>query len=275
MRIDAHQHFWKIDRGDYGWITPNLSRLHRDFLPADVEPILKKHGFDGCIVVQAAATLEETDYILSLSDQTESILGVVGWLDLSSKEHRKHFARYRLHPKFKGIRIMIQDMPDPTIILEPNFVDALREYAAEGFPIDLLLKHEQMQCALKLIQQIPTLRGVIDHLAKPPIHEGTQEPWARYLAEMSEYPGIYCKLSGMVTEAGQVWRRENFVPYVRKVVELFGPERVLFGSDWPVCLLAAEYDQVMLILLDALPEQWGDIERQRLFGLNAKEFYKL
>ncbi|WP_339319574.1 amidohydrolase family protein [Paenibacillus sp. FSL R10-2734] len=276
MRIDAHQHYWKIDRGDYGWITPELPVLYRDFLPLDLEPLLNKHHMDGSIIVQAAPTVEETNYILTLADESSTVLGVVGWLDLFSADHRRHYNELRLHPKFKGFRIMIQDMPDATRILEPAFVNALRGYAAEGVPVDLLLTSQQMEPVLELLRQVPDLRGVIDHLAKPPIHSGELEPWYHYLAGISAFPGIYCKLSGMVTEAGQDgWKKEDFVPYIRGVLELFGPERVMFGSDWPVCLLAAEYDEVMDILLHALPETWGEHERERLFGGNAKEFYKL
>ncbi|NUU79170.1 amidohydrolase family protein [Paenibacillus xylanilyticus] len=276
MRIDAHQHYWKIERGDYSWITPDLPILYRDYLPKDLEPMLNRHHIDGSIVVQAAPAIEETNFILSLADQTPSILGVVGWLDLLQKEHRQHFEKFRLHPKFKGFRVMIQDMPDPTLILSEKFVDALRSYADEGVPVDLLLRHEQMDLVLKLIQQMPELRGVIDHISKPPILSREMEPWSLYLAEISTYPNIYCKLSGMVTENGREgWSLEDFVPYIRKTLELFGPNRVLFGSDWPVCLLAAEYDQVMEILLHAIPENWGEQEHSRLFGLNAREFYKL
>ncbi|WP_379155770.1 amidohydrolase family protein [Paenibacillus sp. sgz5001063] len=276
MRIDAHQHYWKIDRGDYGWITPELPQLYRDFIPVDLEPLLKEHGIDGSILVQAAPTLEETQYILSLADQNASVLGVVGWLDLFSSDHRQHYEELRRHPKFKGFRIMIQDMPDASRILEPVFVDALRSYAAEGVPVDLLLTFQQMEPVVNLLRLVPGLRGVIDHLAKPPIYSGQLEPWSTHLAEIASFPGIYCKLSGMVTEAGQdSSAKEDFIPYISRVLELFGPDRVMFGSDWPVCLLAAEYSQVIEIVLNALPAGWGSTEYDRLFGGNAKEFYKL
>ncbi|ASA23494.1 amidohydrolase family protein [Paenibacillus donghaensis] len=276
MRIDAHQHYWTIDRGDYGWITPELPVLYRDFLPHDLEPLLNKHYLDGSVMIQAAPTIEETNYILSLADKSSSVLGVIGWLDLFQPDHRKHYESFHQHPKFKGFRIMIQDMPDAARILEPAFVEALRGYAAEGVPVDLLLTSQQMGPVLELFRQVPDLRGVIDHLAKPPIHSGELEPWSHYLADMSAFPRICCKLSGMVTEADpNGWKKDDFVSYIRRVLELFGPHRVMFGSDWPVCLLAADYDEVMDLLLHALPESWGERERERLFGENAKEFYKL
>ncbi|WP_310833239.1 amidohydrolase family protein [Paenibacillus pedocola] len=276
MRIDAHQHYWMINRGDYGWITTELPELYRDYMPVDLEPLLNQHELDGSIIVQAAPTIEETNFILSIADQTSSVLGVVGWLDLFAADHREHYARFQRNPKFKGFRIMIQDMPDATRILEPAFVEALQGYAAEGVPVDLLLTSQQMEPVLELLRQVPNLHGVIDHLAKPPIHKNELGPWSHYLKEMSAFPGIYCKLSGMVTEADpEGWKKEDFVPYIRRVLEQFGPQRVMFGSDWPVCLLAAEYDEVMDILLHALPDSWSEHELERLFGTNAKEFYRL
>lgn len=276
MRIDAHQHYWKINRGDYGWITPELPLLYRDFIPIDLEPLLNKHRIDGSILVQAAPTMEETHYILSLAEQNASVLGVVGWLDLFNSNHRQHYEQMCHHPKFKGFRIMIQDMTDAFRILEPAFVEALRGYAAEEVPVDLLLTSQQMEPVVDLLRLVPNLRGVVDHLAKPPIHSGGVEPWSHYMEEISVFPGICCKLSGMVTEAGQdKWKKEDFVPYIRRVLELFGPQRVMFGSDWPVCLLAADYDEVIDILLHAIPETWSEHEYERLFGDNAKEFYKL
>ncbi|MFC4601217.1 amidohydrolase family protein [Cohnella hongkongensis] len=276
MRIDAHQHFWKIERGDYGWITPELPSLYRDFLPEHLKASLDKHRFDGTIAVQAAPTLAETDYLLSLADADDSIVGVVGWLDLHDPNHRDHYRIMASHPKFVGFRIMIQEMPDASRILEPAFVEALRSYADEDVPVDLLLRSDQLEPLTRLLELVPNLRGVVDHLAKPVIAEGCLEPWLSQMSEIAGHPGIYCKLSGMVTEADHAaWRYDQFQPYVRHASELFGPDRVLFGSDWPVCLLAASYDQVVEAIERNLPVEWGEAERARLYGLNAKEFYKL
>ena len=276
MRIDAHQHYWKIARGDYGWITPEIPVLYRDFLPADLAPHLKAHQLDGTILVQAAPTIEETEFILSLAEQDDTILGVVGWLDLFDPDHRKHYERFRRHPKFVGFRIMIQDMPDASRILEPAFVEALRGYADEGTTVDLLVRSSQLEPLVKLIEQLPHLRGVIDHIAKPRIRDGEIEPWLGYMRTLAGFPNLYCKLSGMVTEADhRHWKPEDFTPYVRRVISLFGPDRVLFGSDWPVCLLAAGYDDVVGVLLQALPEDWGERERAALFGLNARKVYRV
>jgi L-fuconolactonase len=276
MRIDAHQHYWKINRDDYGWITPKLPILYRDYLPEHLYPHLKANQLDGSIVVQAAPTLEETEYLLSLADSSDTILGVVGWLDLNDPDHRSHYERFRKHLKFVGFRIMIQEMADATGILEPIFVKALQSYANDDVPIDLLVVSHQLEPLIKLLDQVPNLRGVIDHIGKPRIADGIIEPWLSCMKEIAKHPNIYCKLSGLVTEADhQEWKPEHFSAYIRAILDLFGSQRVLFGSDWPVCLLAASYDQVVDVLQQALPDAWGPQEVEHLFGENAKEFYKL
>ncbi|MDF2834987.1 MAG: putative TIM-barrel fold metal-dependent hydrolase [Paenibacillus sp.] len=276
MRIDAHQHYWSMSRTDYGWITPELPVLYRDYLPEDLDMHRKRHNLDGTIVVQAAPTIEETEYLLSLADGADSILGVVGYLDLFRPDHRSHYERCREHPKYVGFRIMIQDMEDAGAILQPSFVEALRSYAAMDVPVDLLVKADQLEPLNELLDAVPGLRGVIDHIGKPRIAAGEFEPWASQMERASRHPGLYCKLSGMVTEADhRDWRPEHFQRYVDHVLRLFGPERVIFGTDWPVCLLAASYDEVVELLEGAIPGSWGDRERANLFGENAKRFYKL
>lgn len=275
MRIDAHQHYWKIQRNDYGWITPEIPVLYRDFLPSDLKPHLRKHQMDGTVAVQAAPTLAETEYLLDLAARDATILGVIGWLDLTDPDCLNIHEAFSKNPKYKGFRIMIQEMPDPNAILEPQFVETLSWFAQADVPIDLLVTATQLAPLVKLMELVPNMRGVIDHAAKPRIASGELEPWRSQVAALSVHPRLRCKLSGMVTEAGVGWKPGYFTAYVRTVCEWFGPERVMFGSDWPVCLLAASYDQVMDVLLQALPEAWTEVERKRLFGLNAKEFYKL
>ncbi|MFC5651849.1 amidohydrolase family protein [Paenibacillus solisilvae] len=275
MRIDAHQHFWKVDRGDYGWITPALPALYRDYLPEDLLPHLKEHRLGGTIVVQAATTLEETDYLLSLADLEDSILGVVGWIDVNEDDYVKHAERFLNHSKCVGFRIMIQEMADANRILEPNYVEAFKWFAKKEIPIDLLVVSHQLEPLIQLLDQVPDLHGVIDHIAKPRIADQAREPWATQMKELAKHPNLYCKLSGMVTEADhKQWKPADFTYYIQHVLELFGSQRVMFGSDWPVCLLAASYDQVMDVLLEAIPEHWSDEDKERLFGLNAKEFYR-
>ncbi|OKP95238.1 amidohydrolase [Paenibacillus sp. P46E] len=276
MRIDAHQHFWKIDRDDYGWITPEIPVLFRDYLPPDLEPHLQKHGISHTIVVQAAPTVEETEYILELSEKTDSIAGVIGWLDLENPSFKAQYRRLCEHPKFTGIRVMIQEMDDPGILLSTPFLEALSYFAEEDLPVDLLVLADQLPQLIELLKQVPGLRGVIDHLAKPPIASGRLEPWRSYMAEIAQHPGMYCKLSGMVTEADpQDWAQKDFTAYVHGVLDLFGPERLMFGSDWPVCLMAATYDEVMGVLRLALQERLSLQEMEPVFGANAARFYKL
>ncbi|CAM4499386.1 L-fuconolactonase [Paenibacillus endophyticus] len=276
MRLDAHQHYWSIERGDYGWITPELPVLYRDFLPQHLEPLLNKHQLDGSIVVQAAATLAETDYLLSLSESEPTILGVVAWLDLTDPDYRKHYERFAEHPKFVGFRLMIQSMTDANEILSPAYVEALTFFAEQGVPVDLLVVSHQLEPLVKLLDQVPGLHGVIDHIAKPRIKEGIMEPWKTQMAQLAAHPGLYCKLSGMVTEADhENWKPEAFKPYIEHVLDVFGTDRVMYGSDWPVSLLAASYDEVVEVLEQAIPDSWTPAERARLFGLNAKEFYRL
>jgi len=276
MRIDAHQHYWKIERGDYGWITPEIKRLYRDYVPEHLQPHLRDHRLDGTIVVQAAPTYEETDFLLQLAETTDSIAGVVGWLDLFGPDHHTHFKRFSAHPKFVGFRVMIQEMADARDILKPSFVKALQQYAAEDVPVDLLVVSHQLEPLVELLKQVPGLRGVIDHIAKPRIADKLMEPWASRMAEIAGHSNIYCKLSGMVTEADHGgWQPEDFVPYIQHTLGCFGPRRVMFGSDWPVCLLAAEYDQVVDVLEKAIPDSWTEQDKERLFGLNTIDFYKL
>jgi L-fuconolactonase len=276
VRIDAHQHYWSISRNDYGWITPELPVLYRDYLPEDLEVHLQKYKRDGTIVVQAAPTLRETEYLLTLASRSNSILGVVGWLDLFDPSHQEHFDRFREHAKFVGFRIMIQDMPDASRVMEMPFVEALQRYAKLHIPVDLLVKSEQLDVLNELLDAVPGLRGVIDHVGKPRIKDRIFESWAAQIERASRHPNIYCKLSGMVTEADhQAWEPDDLQYYIQHVIHSFGVERILFGTDWPVCLLAASYDEVVDVLECAVPESWGEQERANLFGENARRFYKL
>ncbi|TVY00321.1 amidohydrolase family protein [Paenibacillus cremeus] len=276
MRIDSHQHYWKLERGDYDWISPDMKAIYRDFVPEDLEAHLDAKGIDRTIVVQAAPTLSDTEFMLELADRHDRIVGVVGWIDLASPDYRSQYEQFKRNPKFVGFRIMIQAMENAEEVLEPNIIEALRFFAAEGVPVDLLLKSNQLLATLKLLELVPNLRGVIDHIAKPQIAEGEWEPWSTQMAQAASHPGIYCKLSGMVTEADhQRWKPEDFVRYVRHIVEVFGKDRVMFGSDWPVCLLAASYDQVIDVLEQALPETLSVKEKAAVYGGNAMTFYRL
>lgn len=275
MRIDAHQHYWKISRNDYGWITPEISVLYRDFLEDDLKNHLKRNQIDKTIVIQAAPTEEETEFLLSLSEHADTIAGVVGWVDIGKGDYKEQLEKWMKHPKFVGIRVMIQDMPDETVILSPEFLEAFRYFAKIDLPVDLLVRSDQLSALLKLLKEV-TFRGVIDHIAKPDIASGTRDPWELQMTEIARYPSIYCKVSGMVTEAeAYTWKKDDFIFYVHHIFREFGTDRVMFGSDWPVCLLAATYDQVYELLNNTLPNYVTEEDKQNIFGGNAMKFYQL
>lgn len=275
LRIDSHQHYWIPARGDYGWLTPEQGLLYADYLPEQLEGELAAHRIDRTIVVQAAPTMEETEFMLSLYDQYDSIAGVVGWLDLDSPEFPEHYARFKERDGFVGFRPMLQDLPDPWI-LRPRVMAHLALLERDDFPLDLQLRARHLPYMLEAMRVYPGLRAVVDHIAKPWIAEGVLEPWASQLAELAAYPNVMCKLSGLVTEADQAaWRPADLAPYVRHVVSVFGPERIMFGSDWPVCLTTCSYSDVYQALREALPPGLTEAEETLLYGGNAARFYKL
>ncbi|WP_239616084.1 amidohydrolase family protein [Cohnella mopanensis] len=275
MRIDAHQHYWRLDRGDYGWLSPELGTLYRDFLPEDLEPHLRERGIDKTIVVQAAPTLEETKFLLGLADRSDSILGVVGWVDFESDSFEEQFETIAKHPKLVGIRIMLQDLEDARYVLRPAILERIRWLADRDFPVDLLVKEHQLPAIGELVERIPHLRGVVDHIGKPNIAAKSWSGWASDMERIAANPNVYCKLSGMVTEADHAnWTVEDFGDYIDFTLSAFGPQRVMFGSDWPVCLLAASYSQVAEIVEDRLANLYS-ADIADVMGTNALTFYKL
>jgi len=276
LRIDAHQHYWKINRGDYGWITPHITTLYKDFLPDDLMLHLQEHQIEQTILVQAAPTIEETEFLLELSNENESIAGVVGWLDLEKPNYQTQFSQFEKHPKFLGFRLMIQDMPDETVILKEDYIGSLRYFAEKDVPIDLLFVHHQLPAVIQLLEKVPNLRGVVDHIGKPNIAQQVFDPWKNEISQIAKYKNIYCKLSGMITEAEQdQWKLDDFTVYIQHIISEFGVDRIMFGSDWPVCLLAGSYDDVVRILEHSLPKNISEADVNKLFGENAKRFYKL
>ncbi|OAS23485.1 amidohydrolase family protein [Paenibacillus oryzisoli] len=276
MRIDAHQHYWKLSRGDYGWLSPELPVLYRDYLPDDLTKELIHNGITKTIAVQAAPTVEETAYLLSLCERHDTIAGVVGWLDFDSNTFQELYATLRPNPYFVGIRIMLQDIDADSYVFRPQVIANLQFLAEQQFPVDLLIKSHQFPAIVKMLERIPTLKAVIDHIGKPQIAIQEKEQWQASLVEVAAYPNIYCKLSGMVTEADHSnWKESVFTGYIRHTLDVFGGKRVMFGSDWPVCLLAASYSQVLDIVNRNLPIELTDDEKEDIFGNNASRFYNL
>jgi L-fucono-1,5-lactonase len=273
MILDTHQHYWRTDRSDYGWLVPELTALYRNFLPEDLQPILQAEGVGQTIVVQAAATTGETEFLLDLAEQHEFIAGVVGWLDLDCDDFPKSLAAMRQHPKLVGLRPMIQELDDDWI-LRPTVLRNLIHLEEERFPIDLLLLPSQLPFALEAMHSVPDLRAVIDHLAKPPIKYAQLEPWASDLQKLSTFPQMHCKLSGLVTEADpQNWTPADLNPYVQHALQCFGDTRLMFGSDWPVCNLVATYAEVLAALRECLGHDFDPVALERIFSTNGRNFY--
>jgi L-fuconolactonase len=273
--IDSHQHYWSVSRDDYGWLTTEQGILYRDYMPNDLRPELDRLGIRRTIAVQAAPTVEETHFLLGLSDADATIAGVVGWLDFESEGFEKQLNELQKHPKFVGVRPMIQDKPDDWI-LQRDVVANIRILERRQVPIDLQLRPRLMPAILELIRHVPKLYGVVDHLAKPDIWSGAWQPWAQQIEELAGYPHIMAKLSGMVPEKeGQLWTPEQIEPYAKHVIQAFGPKRIMFGSDWPVCLLSAQYEDVFRLVESLLPAEWNYEQRIDVFGRNAARFYNV
>ncbi|KHF41658.1 amidohydrolase family protein [Halalkalibacter okhensis] len=275
MRIDAHQHYWNIDREDYGWIKPDNQLMYRNYYPADLLPHLKNQNINKTILIQAAPTIDETIFLLELSKTEETVAAVIGWLDLTEHNFKEKLNMYRKYAKFAGIRVMIQDMKDETVVLTPPYVKAFKYFEEINLPIDLLVTHDQLDTLIKLMEKVPNLRGVIDHIGKPNISNKYFDSWYHNMKGLSKYPNLYCKTSGMITEASQNWEIKDFKPYLRAVLELFSIDRLMYGSDWPVCLMAGFYDDTVNVVMGNLEESLNSEEINKLFGQNASIFYEL
>jgi L-fucono-1,5-lactonase len=275
MRIDAHQHFWRYNPDEYGWIDDSMSRLRHDFLPSDLQPELERAGFDGSIAVQARQTIAETRWLLELAEASESILGVVGWVDLQSNNVRSQVKEFSENPKLLGVRHVVQGEPDNRFMLRPEFLRGVATLEEFGLTYDILIYPRHLPVAAEFVQQFPQQRFVLDHLAKPFIKGREMEPWGSNLRRLAEFPNVWCKLSGLVTEADwQTWAAEQIAPYIDLALECFGAERLMIGSDWPVCTVAGSYSRTMNVVLDFLTGN-SDAEREAILGGTAAKFWRL
>jgi L-fuconolactonase len=273
--IDSHQHFWQIWRFDYRWMTPDVDLLCRDYLPAMLEPILQRNSVAQTVLVQASNSVEETQWLLELAGENSFIAGVVGWVDLQSESAAEQLDLLTTHPKLKGVRHLVESEPADDWLTQPSVVCGLRELGTRGLTYDLLVHPRHLKYATQVVRQCPETQFVVDHMAKPAIKSGEIEEWARELKPLAAFPNVSCKLSGLVTEADwNDWGIEDLRPYMETALEYFGPERIMFGSDWPVCLLAATYERV----LDAFQNLLADLseeKRRGIFSDNAIAFYRL
>ena len=275
MRIDAHQHFWNYSAAEYPWIGAGLERLARDYLPSDLEPLLAAKQIDGSVAVQARQSVEESLWLLALAKAHPLVKGVVGWVDLRSDRVGDDLRMLAANPTFVGVRHVVQDEPDPRFVLGEGFIRGLRQLRQHGLTYDLLLYPTQLPVAIELVELLPEQPFVVDHLAKPRIVAGEIDGWGRDIRAIARHDNVCCKVSGMVTEAvRRGWNRDDFTPYLDVVLEAFGPERLMFGSDWPVCLLAGEYADVAAIPRDYF-SRLSATEQRMIWGDTAAEFYGL
>ncbi|MFN5804280.1 MAG: amidohydrolase family protein [Opitutia bacterium] len=272
MRLDAHQHFWSYDAAQYPWI-PSGSPLHRDWLPDDLAALQRPLGLEGSVAVQARQTLAESDWLLALADRHPRIKAVVGWVDLRSDRVEADLARLAAHPKFVGVRHVVQDEPDDAFMLGRDFQRGIAKLHAHGLTYDILIYPKQLEAAVRLAEAFPLQPFVLDHVAKPPVKSGALEPWAGQLRRLARLPNVHCKVSGLITEADhRAWRPEDLRPYLDVVFEAFGPARLMWGSDWPVCLFAGAYERTFRVV-DDYAVRLTAAERDALFGGNAAKFY--
>jgi L-fuconolactonase len=274
MKIDSHQHFWRYNAEEYPWIQGELAICQRDLLPEDLVPLLDAHGFDGSIAVQARQVVEETDFLLELAEQSPRILGLVGWVPLVSEQVESLIERYAENPKIVGFRHVIQDEPDDQFILRKDFQSGVRALERHGLCYDILIFEKQLVPTIAFVDQFPNMRLVLDHIAKPKIRVGAfDHEWAKNIRELAKRPHVSCKLSGMMTEVrGGPGSSELLRPYFETVLEAFGSERLMFGSDWPVCLMRTEHGAWVEMV-----EQWiascSEAEKAAIMGGNAQRIY--
>jgi L-fuconolactonase len=275
MRIDAHQHFWRYTPAEYGWIDESMSTLRRDFLPDEAKREMERAGIDACVAVQARQTLEETRWLLELADANPFIAGVVGWVDLQSDDVAAQLGQFARHPKLVGVRHIVQSEPDDRFLLRPAFCRGVSILADLDLTYDILIYPKHLPAAIDFVSRFRTQRFVLDHLAKPEIRAGKIRRWATYLRQLAQAPNVFCKISGLVTEADwSGWTSDQIRPYLDVAFECFGVHRLMAGSDWPVCTVAAGYDRTMSLVESYLQSRPAS-ERDAVMGANAARFWRL
>ena len=275
MKIDSHQHFWIYNPIRDSWIDESMKVLRRNFFPEDLYPIIKEQNIDGTIAVQADQSEDETNFLLKLADENDWIVGVVGWIDLMGDDIERRLEHFSSLKKLKGFRHIVQAEPDNNFMLNEKFQNGISRLKHFNFTYDILVFPHQLPAAIKLSEKHPEQKFILDHIAKPFIKKNEIEPWASEIRELARNKNVFCKISGIVTEADHKnWKPEDIYPYLDVVFESFGYDRLLFGSDWPVCLLAGTYKQV-INLIEEYTRNISPEEKEKIFGMNARLFYNI
>ena len=274
MRIDSHQHFWKYSSEKYSWITEEMSVIKRDFTPENLKPVLAKNGFCGCVAVQADQSEGETEKLLKYAEEYDFIKGVVGWIDLTSEELEDRLKYFSISPFLKGIRHTVWDKKGE-FMLAPDFQRGIAALGTFGLTYDILTFNYQLGAAVELVKAFPKQKFVLDHMGKPAISEEPDKEWVENIKKLGKFDNVWCKLSGLVTEAPNFsWEKLEFFPFLKVVVEAFGVERLIFGSDWPVCLAAGSYSNVVEVVEEFFTS-YSEEDKAKIFGKNAADFYNL
>ena len=275
MIIDAHQHFWNYEPVKHNWIEDNMSAIRKDFTPSDLKKVLIENGVDGCVAVQADQSLKETNFLLDLASKNDFVKGVVGWIDLRADNIKGVLQEYCQHEKLKGFRHIVQNEADHNFLLRPNFLRGISNLKEYKYVYDILIFPYQLGATLEFVKKFPNQKFIIDHIAKPYIKDGFYEGWATLMTAIAKHDNVYCKMSGMITEANfSSWTPEQIHPYMDLVMNVFGSERVLFGSNWPVCLVAGNYTKVKELITDFIAKLSAN-EQADIMGINAQKFYNL
>ncbi len=274
MVIDSHQHFWKYAPVRDSWITEDMERIRRDFLPSDLQPVLKKNAIDGCIAIQADQSEEENLFLLKLAEKNNFIKGVIGWVDLCSDSANYRLQYFSQFKAFRGVRHIVQAEPDG-FMLKKDFQNGIKTLSKYKLTYDILINYKQLSEVVILVEKFPNQPFVLDHLGKPPIASKEMDTWEKQIDALSKFQNVHCKVSGMVTEADwNHWKPSDFTLYLDVVFKTFGSKRILYGSDWPVCLLASEYNEQLQVVKDYV-SQFSSEEKTAIMGGNAIQFYNI
>ena len=275
MIIDSHQHFWHYEPVKHSWIDDEMAVIRRDFTPEDLQKVYQENGVDGCVAVQADQTLAETDFLIDLASKNDFIKGIVGWVDLRNEAVETDLERYSHQQKVKGFRHVVQGESDHNFLLRPNFLRGISALEKYNYVYDILIFPHQLGATLEFVKRFPNIKFVIDHIAKPYIKDGFFDGWANQMKAIAKHDNVYCKVSGMITEADyKTWTESQLHPYIDLVFNAFGTNRIMYGSDWPVCLVAGNYAQVKNIVTNYIADFSAD-EKATIMGKNAIQFYNL